>query len=98
VYIVIQQDGDQPLKRRQDRKQPRRRAWIKKERRGFPRRSGKNSQNAFAHQRKEIQMLRNHATFNIGNVSRFVNGLVASAMVAMIGATYLAALGRIVLV
>jgi hypothetical protein len=43
-------------------------------------------------------MLRNHATFNIGNVSRFVNGLVASAMVAMIGATYLAALGRIVLV
>jgi hypothetical protein len=43
-------------------------------------------------------MLRNHATPNIGNVSRFVNALVATAMVAMIGASYLAALGRIVLV
>jgi hypothetical protein len=68
----------------------------KKERRGFPRRSGKNSQNALAHQRKEIQMLRNHATFNIGNVSRFVNVLVTTAMVAMIGASYFAALGRFV--
>lgn len=41
-------------------------------------------------------MLRNHATFNIGNVSLFVNGLVTTAIVALIGASYLAALGRIV--
>ncbi|HBK90330.1 MAG TPA: hypothetical protein DDZ68_01530 [Parvularcula sp.] len=69
----------------------------KKERRGFPRRSGKNSQNAFAHQRKEIQMLRNHADSSIGNVSRFVNALVTTAMVTMIGASYFAALGRLVI-
>jgi hypothetical protein len=42
-------------------------------------------------------MLRNHATFNIGNVSRFVNALVATAMVTMIGASYFAALGRFVI-
>jgi cell division protein FtsN len=42
-------------------------------------------------------MLRNHASVNIGNVSRFVNGLVATAMVTMIGASYFAALGRIVI-
>lgn len=41
-------------------------------------------------------MLRNHATFNIGNVSRFVNALVTAALVTMIGASYFAALGRIV--
>jgi hypothetical protein len=46
-------------------------------------------------------MLRNHATFNIGNVSRFVNapfitGLVTTAMVGLIGASYFAALGRFV--
>ncbi len=43
-------------------------------------------------------MLRNHATFNIGNVGRFVNGIVAATMVTMIGASYFAALGRFVLV
>lgn len=43
-------------------------------------------------------MLRNHATFNIGNAGRFVNGLMTSAMVVLIGASYLASLSRIVLV
>lgn len=41
-------------------------------------------------------MLRNHATFNIGNVGRFVNVFVATLMVTMIGASYFAALGRFV--
>ncbi len=41
-------------------------------------------------------MLRNHATFNIGNTGRFVNAFVTIAMVVMIGATYFAALGRFV--
>ena len=40
-------------------------------------------------------MLRNHAKLSFDNVSRFVNGLAAAAMVAMIGASYLAALGRL---
>ena len=43
-------------------------------------------------------MLRNHATLNIGNAGRFVNALVTMAMVVLIGASYFAALGRIVLV
>lgn len=43
-------------------------------------------------------MLRNHATLNIGNTGRFVNALMTTAMVALIGASYFAALGRIVLV
>lgn len=41
-------------------------------------------------------MLRNHATLNIGNVSRFVNVLVTTAMVTLIGASYFAAVGRFV--
>ncbi len=42
-------------------------------------------------------MLRNHADSSIGNVSRFVNALVTTAMVTMIGASYFAALGRLVI-
>jgi len=40
-------------------------------------------------------MLRNHATASFGNVSQFVNGLVVTLSVALIGASYFAALGRI---
>lgn len=43
-------------------------------------------------------MLRNHATFNIGKTGRFVNAFVTAAIVSLIGASYFAALGRIVLV
>jgi hypothetical protein len=41
-------------------------------------------------------MLRNHAAFSFGNAGRFVNGLVAILMVTLIGASYFAALGRII--
>jgi len=55
----------------------------------------KNSQNAFAHQRKEIQMLRNHASTNIGSVGFFVNSFVTVAAVALIVAAYFSAIGQI---
>jgi hypothetical protein len=43
-------------------------------------------------------MLRNHATFSIGNVTRFVNSAVVFVSVALIGGAYFAALGQMAIV
>lgn len=69
---------------------------TKKERQGLGPPLKKNSQNAFAHQRKEIQMLRNHASSNIGSVSLFVNGFVTAVSVVLIAAAYFSAIGQFV--
>ncbi|MDZ7629429.1 MAG: hypothetical protein U5J99_13595 [Parvularculaceae bacterium] len=41
-------------------------------------------------------MLRNHATFNIGNAGQFVNGVVTTLLISMVAVSYFAALGRFV--
>jgi len=69
---------------------------TKKERQGKSPPLKKNSQNAFAHQRKEIQMLRNHAPQNIGSVGLVVNGFVTIASVALIVAAYFSAIGQFI--
>jgi len=93
VYIDIQQDAGQ---RRETRRQPDVPQETKKERQGKSPPLKKNSQNAFAHQRKEIQMLRNHASQNIGSVGLVVNGFVTIASVALIVAAYFSAIGQFV--
>ncbi|MGE0183103.1 MAG: hypothetical protein AB7F91_09565 [Parvularculaceae bacterium] len=69
---------------------------TKKERQGKSPPLKKNSQNAFAHQRKEIQMLRNHASQNIGSVGAVVNGFVTMVSVVLIAAAYFSAVGQFV--
>ncbi|MCB2096570.1 MAG: hypothetical protein KDE05_02970 [Parvularculaceae bacterium] len=69
---------------------------TKKERQGKSPPLKKNSQNAFAHQRKEIQMLRNHASQNIGSVDAVVNGFVTMVSVVLIAAAYFSAVGQFV--
>jgi hypothetical protein len=104
VYIDSQQDAGERRKTGRPQRQPdapNRRAFkdvpqTKKERQGLGPPLKKNSQNAFAHQRKEIQMLRNHASQNIGSIGRVVNGFVALVSFALIGAAYFAAVGQFV--
>jgi len=93
VYIDIQQDAGS---RRETRRQPDVPQETKKERQGKSPPLKKNSQNAFAHQRKEIQMLRNHASQNIGSVDAVVNGFVTMVSVVLIAAAYFSAVGQFV--
>jgi len=93
VYIDIQQDAGS---RRETRRQPDVPQETKKERQGKSPPLKKNSQNAFAHQRKEIQMSRNHASQNIGSVGAVVNGFVTMVSVVLIAAAYFSAVGQFV--
>ena len=96
MYIDSQQDAGQRRKRKKKTENSQTCLKTKKERQGRSPPLKKNSQNAFAHQRKDIQMLRNHASSNIGSASTFVNGLVTVVSLILIAGAYFSAIGQFV--
>ncbi len=101
MYIDIQQDADTaaPAGGKTGLKKKKTKTARRQKKSGKPLSPPlkKNSQKTRSRtNEKEIQMLRNHASTNIGSVGFIVNSFVTVVSLTLIGATYFAALGQFV--